>query len=632
MATIDKIKQALRIGSEDKIGFHNLISQEMVRGENDIYPNDEEFFNMFYANDPFGAVQRAVYGDYNPHHDYVMFDGYANFQSFDIDDLDKYLYSDQEIAEFLEKNPELIEDYGLEVEDEEPNEVSEEQYYDALEVLPPFYFDSVNGKKVKGGFAVGEPTTHTQTPDGMRATYSGYYKSGDKYFGLGQVYFEKADENGEPNGYGDDFRVAKTLDPNAFAKGGGVRRDFFTGREYSLGRNWTNDHRHENKSEDYEVPQAKRKRQYASGGGVRNVNGREYSFGRAWTNDHRHENEQENWEVPQADRVRKFAGGGAVELTEKQKKIDMNDNGRIDAEDFAILRKSMNGAWRNEHKHVNHSEKHEKSYARRKNPSRTGYKGRKEYGEGGSVDEKYKVVKTFRKSGRKEILEKNLTLEEAKRVVARHPNSNTSMVYFTRMFEAGGSTDYSEDYFDIGLFSVPNTDWRKHTDEEFSDMGRKIVKEKYDGDLDKAYNEVVRKKYSEGGKSELPHYKVDGKTFVDYNDAMAYCDKINCSYDKIIKTKEYKTGGTTPKDPVAFESSNLYFNSFGRDINGNSVIRVSFPNSRAFSIQLNQTGLQKTYKPFGNSGFEDIDETEINEYVRQYGSPAQKKKLKIYKK
>lgn len=468
MARIDKIKQALRqLEPEDKIDFHNLRSQEMVNGEDDIYPNDEDFFNMFYANDPFNAVQRAVYGDYKPMHDYVMFNGYGNLQSLDTYLLDKHLYSDEDIAEFLDENPQYIEDYNLEIEEEEPNEVSEDQYYDALEVLPPFYFDVVNGKKVSGGFAVGEPTTHTQTPIGMRATYSGYYKSGDKYFGLGQVYFVIADEQGEPDmNLGNDDVEVKTLDPDAFAKGGGVRRPLFSNREYSFGSAWTNDHRHQNKKEDYEVPMPDRKRKYATGGGVRNLNGREYSFGRNWTNDHRHENRREDWEVPQADRVRKFAGGGGIELTDKQKKIDMNQNGRIDAEDFAILRKSMNGAWRNEHKHVNHSEKHETRYAKKTGSTRTGYKGRKEYGGGGSTDK--------------------------------------------------------------------------------------------------------------------------------------------------------------PKEPIAFETSNLYYNGKGIDINGNSVVRVSFPNSRAFSIQTNGT-LPKTHS-------DGYDEVEINEYVRDYGSPAQKKKLKIYKK
>ena len=43
----------------------------------------------------------------------------------------------------------------------------------------------------------------------------------------------------------------------------------------------------------------------------------------------------------------------------------------------------------------------------------------------------FKVVKIFRKSGRREILEKGLTREEAIRVVNRYPDSTRSMVVFT---------------------------------------------------------------------------------------------------------------------------------------------------------------------------------------------------------
>jgi hypothetical protein len=50
-------------------------------------------------------------------------------------------------------------------------------------------------------------------------------------------------------------------DGNTYAKGGGVRKDLFSNREWSYGRNWTNDHRHQNRSEDYEVPQDMRKYQ-----------------------------------------------------------------------------------------------------------------------------------------------------------------------------------------------------------------------------------------------------------------------------------------------------------------------------------------------------------------------------------
>ena len=45
----------------------------------------------------------------------------------------------------------------------------------------------------------------------------------------------------------------------------------------------------------------------------------------------------------------------------------------------------------------------------------------------------YKVLKIFRKSGRREILAKGLTREEAMRVVNSYPNSTRSMVVFTSM-------------------------------------------------------------------------------------------------------------------------------------------------------------------------------------------------------
>ena len=77
-----------------------------------------------------------------------------------------------------------------------------------------------------------------------------------------------------------------------------------------------------------------------------------------------------------------FKNGGA--LIGNQKRIDMNKNGKIDAEDFKLLRSSMNGAWRNERKHVNHNEDYEVRYAKKK-PSRTGYKGKRKFGEGGGI-------------------------------------------------------------------------------------------------------------------------------------------------------------------------------------------------------------------------------------------------------
>lgn len=38
---------------------------------------------------------------------------------------------------------------------------------------------------------------------------------------------------------------------------------------------------------------------------------------------------------------------------------------------------------------------------------------------------------------------------------------------------------------------------------------------------------------------KIKHYKVNNEVFVDYMDAVTYCDKHNISYDCIIKTDSY---------------------------------------------------------------------------------------------
>ena len=48
----------------------------------------------------------------------------------------------------------------------------------------------------------------------------------------------------------------------------------------------------------------------------------------------------------------------------------------------------------------------------------------------------YKVVKLYRKSGRRQVLSKDLTKEEAMRIVNSYPNSNSHMIVFMKQFWA----------------------------------------------------------------------------------------------------------------------------------------------------------------------------------------------------
>lgn len=48
----------------------------------------------------------------------------------------------------------------------------------------------------------------------------------------------------------------------------------------------------------------------------------------------------------------------------------------------------------------------------------------------------YKVVKIFRKSNRRELISRNLTIDEAKRLVNSYPDSNRSIIVFFKQFNS----------------------------------------------------------------------------------------------------------------------------------------------------------------------------------------------------
>jgi hypothetical protein len=99
---------------------------------------------------------------------------------------------------------------------------------------------------------------------------------------------------------------------------------------------------------------------------------------------------------------------------------------------------------------------------------------------------------------------------------------------------------------------------------------------------------------------------------------------------------EFEKGGYMAKGgEIAFDNSNLYLNGFGMDSNGNSVVKVSFPNQRAFSIQTN--GVLKETNSLYTKKIGDLSEAQIKtiekevvDYVKQFGSKEQKQRLKTY--
>jgi hypothetical protein len=72
----------------------------------EIFANDEEFFEMFYpkAGDGLNVAKAVCFGDYKYHDDWVTFDGYGNLKSYSYIDIDKLCEMAETIAEYVEEN------------------------------------------------------------------------------------------------------------------------------------------------------------------------------------------------------------------------------------------------------------------------------------------------------------------------------------------------------------------------------------------------------------------------------------------------------------------------------------------------------------------------------------------------
>jgi len=65
----------------EKLGLWNEYCSE-ERSDDEIWDNDEEFFNIFFGGKVLEAVRAVSYGEYNYCDDYVRFNGYGNLESF----------------------------------------------------------------------------------------------------------------------------------------------------------------------------------------------------------------------------------------------------------------------------------------------------------------------------------------------------------------------------------------------------------------------------------------------------------------------------------------------------------------------------------------------------------------------
>lgn len=70
------------LSDNDLLNVHNEYCQSCNYSDNEIFTNDEEFFNTFFQGHVMDAIRAVSFGDYRYSDEYVIFNGYANLETF----------------------------------------------------------------------------------------------------------------------------------------------------------------------------------------------------------------------------------------------------------------------------------------------------------------------------------------------------------------------------------------------------------------------------------------------------------------------------------------------------------------------------------------------------------------------
>lgn len=101
------------LDNSELVNVHNQYCQNANCSDDEIYSNDEEFFNIFFEGKVLEAVRAVSFGEYRYQDEYVIFNGYANLETFNnpADHVDI-----SAIAADILENPE---NYDIELEETE---------------------------------------------------------------------------------------------------------------------------------------------------------------------------------------------------------------------------------------------------------------------------------------------------------------------------------------------------------------------------------------------------------------------------------------------------------------------------------------------------------------------------------
>lgn len=101
------------LSDTELINLHNTYCQNNNYTDDEIYSNDEEFFDTFFQQNVIDAVRAVSYGNYQYTHSWIKFNGYGNLESFDY--VEPHIDTEAIIAD-IQENPG---NYNLELTDEQ---------------------------------------------------------------------------------------------------------------------------------------------------------------------------------------------------------------------------------------------------------------------------------------------------------------------------------------------------------------------------------------------------------------------------------------------------------------------------------------------------------------------------------
>lgn len=149
---------------------------------------------------------------------------------------------------------------------------------------------------------------------------------------------------------------------------------------------------------------------------------------------------------------------------------------------------------------------------------------------------------------------------------------------------------------------------------------------------------LTNAQYNKLKPKRLTDYDLEGDAeFVTYREERHPKLGKAIAFDKKKKAKaKSKKKNPSRKLDIELPNSNLSVVGVGHDRNGNSVIKFSFPNQRAFSVQVYGDMFNDEWKElFHNQSLSSQSlhnlEQQIIFYIHEYGSAKQKSSLRIYR-